>query len=171
MSQTTTTDYDDDELEDDDDEPEVPAVRQMRTELKETKKRAKRADDLEKENKKLKQQLAFDGAGVELSDKKRQALEALLGDQEPSKDLVRSLAVEMGWAEPSQEEQELQHDLATQQRVGAASQGAGQAGGGVITPSDVASWGVDKQVRFKQQHPVAHESLKRGEEVTGITFA
>jgi hypothetical protein len=49
-----------------------------------------------------------------------------------------------------------------------ASAGARRSQSPTVRPQDVAEWGIDKQLRFREQHPDEWEALKRGEEVTGI---
>lgn len=72
--------------------------------------------------------------------------------------------------EPTEEEQRLAADLATDNEVARAGAGAQAAASGVISPATVADWSSERWARFAKQHPDAAEQLRRGEEVHGITF-
>lgn len=163
------TDELDDDLEEETDD-DSPLVKKLRSQLKESSKKAKRADELETELGDYKRKDAITGAGLKLNDRQVKALLAA-HDGEVTAEGLKATAIELGFAQKSQEDEELEEDLAAQERIAAAAAGGGQAPGAtVLTPADVAQWPVDKTMRFRQQHPVEFEALKRGEEVTGITF-
>lgn len=90
----------DDDYEDVDthDEPDTRNDRKEEN-LRQLREKARRADEAEAENQRLKRQLVFADAGLKLDDMKRKALEASHeGDWTP--DAIRDTAVKLGWADP-----------------------------------------------------------------------
>lgn len=87
-------DYDDDPIDE-------QAARNDRKEenLRQLREKARRADDAEAENQRLKRQLVFADAGLKLDDMKRKALEAS-HEGDWTADAIRDTAVKLGWAEP-----------------------------------------------------------------------
>lgn len=85
-------------------------------------------------------------------------------------DKVREWAVGAGLLDAPESEPESTEELDAHDRISAASQGAGAARGGVITPDIAAEWDAAKWKRFASSYPVEADSLKQGQQVTGITF-
>jgi hypothetical protein len=145
-------------------------VKDLRDQLKESKKDAKRTAEVEAELAGYKRGEAIKVAGLEnLSEKQRKAIEAI-HDGEWTSDALRATALDLGYAEKTEEELQLDDDLAAQGRITEAAAGGGAGNSSVITPADVADWPMDKSMRFMQKHPQEWELLKRGEEIVGVTF-
>lgn len=163
MSDTYT---DDDLMQDDDRDTDL--VKTLRNQLRDAKKRSKEADELREKLTTYERKEALRDAGLTLNDKQLRALQAA-HDGDFDAESIRQTAVELGFAaapEPSETDEALE----AQERITAASAGAGPAQGGVITPDTFLSWPTDKRREFMAQHPRATDALKRGEEVTGIQF-
>lgn len=124
MSNQTTYDQDDDDdVEEPQNQQEPNLVKQLRGQLKEATKRAKQADELQTKLTSIERKSAFQDAGLTLNDKQRQALEAIhQGDW--SADAVRQTAVEMGWAQPTEQQQEVSKAISGQERIAQAVQGS-----------------------------------------------
>jgi len=126
MSNQSTDDFDDDD--EGETEPEPNLVKQLRNQLKDANKRAKEVDDARAENSKLKREFAIRDAGLSLNERQREAFEkSYSGDL--SSEAVRSYAVDLGWAQPTQAEQEVDSALEGQERIARASQGSTTATG------------------------------------------
>lgn len=122
MSNQTTYEQDDDEeVEEPQQQNQEPNfVKQLR---KDAKRSAKEADELRAKLTSIERKSAFQDAGLTLNDKQRQALEAIhQGDW--SADAVRQTAVEMGWAQPTEQQQEVSKAISGQERIAQAVQGS-----------------------------------------------
>lgn len=170
-----------DGFEDHDDQDDLTAetdqdselVRKLRRQLRDTRKEAKRAADLEKELGDFRKEKAVKDAGLSLTTAQ---VRALLRDhteegREMTAEALTATAVELGFVTPSTEDVPAE-DLDTEQAITTAqATGRPANSAGLLAPSDVAGWPVDKQMRFRKQHPDAFEALKRGEQVRVPAFA
>lgn len=161
--------------DDDAKELEKLAGSQLRT-------KAAKADELEAENETLKSQLAeveaapkreaaFAKYGVDLEALKpaeRDALKAYADDLDDEKIAAFVEKYDLPMAEETEPEEGEEKPAA--QQVADAARRAPTKGGGktTIKPEDVAAWGMDKAVKFSEEHSEEWEALKRGETVTGI---
>lgn len=154
---------------DDDDPDNTPLVKKLRSQLRSAQKDLKELSDLREENGKLKTSAVIKEAGLDLKPSQVTALLAAHGDKELTPDLLHETAVDLNWAEPKEDVPA--EDLEATDRIAAATNGAatGRAATGSLTVADAASWPIDKQTRFMQQHPDKWEALKRGEPVQGVT--
>lgn len=167
----------DDELDLDDFEPregesESDLVKRLRSSLKNQGKELKelrplkdKVAEIELGNSLSK---AFDKDELgSLSERKRIALLASAGDDK-SPEGLRKAAEELGFVEAKIDP--LDEELAGHERTENAGTGAAAGAATKIDAVVVATWPMDKQLRFRKEHPAAWEQLKRGEAVTGITF-
>lgn len=167
-----------DGIDDDDDDDQGQGQQQAprdNPDIRQLRKDAKRAKQLEAELADIRRERALEKAGLKRpdgSDLSERQLKALLATHEGdmTADTLRATAIELGFAAPSEEQQQLDEDLAAQQRVAAAAAGGHAVATGVITPADVEQWSTERIVRFRQQYPQQFEALKRGEEVVGVSF-
>lgn len=111
---------------------------------------------------------AFDQEELKgLSPEQRADIARKAGD-DMSPDGLRKAAEYFRWVEPRSDPRE--DELEGHERVERAGTGAGGNAGAKLDADAVASWGMDKQLKFRKQHPDAWESIKRGDAVYGITF-
>lgn len=173
VTDTDLEQHDDDELtRESDDDSEL--VRNLRRKLKDQGKRAKRADELEKENRTLKGEqmlakagLTRNGEPMQLSDRQKQTLLREVGD-DVTPDALREAAVDLfsadRQADPVEEEIEKQNAIS---QAGRGADAKGRAG--EITPEQAAQWDPQRIREFRRAHPAEFEALKRGETVVGTT--
>lgn len=102
-----------------------------------------------------------------LSEAKKTAVLAVAGDDK-SPEALRKAAVELGYVEPRVDP--LEQELEAHERVENAGAGARSSAATKLDGKTVGEWPMDKQLRFKAQHPDAWDQILRGEAVTGITF-
>lgn len=169
------TDIDDDLDEHDDDltresPDDTDLVRKLRSQLKTTGKRARKADELEKENRTLKGEQMLAKAGltkggepVSLSDRQKQTLLREVGDTVTPEALLEA-AVELGWAEKA--EDPVQQEIDKQDQMSRDAKGAAPKSAGEITPEQAGEWNPQRLREFRRAHPAEFEALKRGETVT-----
>lgn len=169
----TITEHDDDIEETDEDDltrgqdDDSELVQKLRRQLKEKSKIARKAGDLEKENRTLKGERTLTEAGLsELTDRQKQTL--LREVSEITAESLRDAAVELGWAQPEDDPKE--REIAEQKAISADTRGAQPKGSTEITPQMVTQWTADRRRAFRNQHPDAFKALMRGESVSGITF-
>lgn len=165
-----TTDFLD--IDDDQDELLQPddgdsdTLRTVRGRYKEAKKAARETKTVKEANEALQRENALLKAGLgELTEKQQRALFASHdGDLTPEKLLETAVELKMAEAPPPKvpEEQQQAHE-----RIAAASGGAGTPvpGGADLTLAEVAGWGIDKKIKFREEHPTEWEAFQRGETV------
>lgn len=164
-----------DDLEDEDDDDQEQQQRRENADIKQLRKQARRATQLEAEIAEMRRERALEKAGLQTPDGKdlsERQLKALLATHEGdmTAEALRATAVELGFAAPAAEQQQQADDFAAQQRVTTAAAGGTSAPTGVITPADAEQWSTERLLRFRQQFPQQFEALKRGEEVVGVAF-
>lgn len=168
MSQTDLYDEDDDtEDGDDGQQDDNSVIRKLRGSLKEANKRAKITDEERAELAQHRASAALSGAGLELNPRQQSALLKELGDEPLTADNLRTVAVELGFAEPVVD-QEADAEAAAQAAIAAASKGANLSGSsvtGIITAEEYGSWDVARRSDFRNRHPEAIKAFQRGESV------
>lgn len=172
--QQHVNDFADDDEEDD--EPQGgQQQRRENADLRQLRKDAKRAKQLENELAELRRERALEKAGLKTAagnDLSERQIKALLAthEGEMTAEALRATAADLGFVPLSAEEQQLAADLGAQERIAAAAAGGAPAPTGVVTPTDVEEWSTEKILRFRQKYPEEFEALKRGEEVVGVSF-
>ena len=157
-------DLDEDQPDDDD------TIRKIRNRNRQMAKELKRLKQVESDHAKLRQDTAIGQIGKELNERQVKALLAT-HEGDMTTEALRATAAELGFIEADDAEPVPPEDLDAEEQVNKAVAGSSSPNtAGLITPADASSWGVDKQIRFKKQHPDAFEALKRGESVKVPTF-
>lgn len=156
-------------IEENDDD--TPLIKQLRQQLREKSNDSKRVAELESKIAEYEQKDAVRTAGLDkLNERQMKALIAA-HDGEFNSDALKATAIELGFAEPDPADQERENEMAAQQRIATATTGAKPpAAAGTITPADAADWSAEKWMRFAKQNPEHAEALRRGQEITGVSF-
>lgn len=166
---TTQTINDNDEDLDDENEQQAPAQPTSR-QLREA---AKNAEKTRAENVDLKQKLAVYEAGLgNLTPKQVKSVLANV-EGEVTAEVLRATAVELAFIEEEDtaETQQIEAEVREQGRISAAASGAGRAPANAqLTPTEVAAWPIDKQMRLLDEHPDIYDRLLAGETVSGVPF-
>ena len=111
------------EQDDYDDQDDTPNPRDLRNQLKEANARARAADELAAENKRLREDLVIRDAGISLNDRQRKAL-AATHDGTWDAESVKKTAVDLGFVtEPAEPARVDDPSLAAHDRIAAASAG------------------------------------------------
>jgi hypothetical protein len=120
-----------------------------------------RADKAEKDLAAAQQRIAVLETGLKLSPKQVKGLFAA-HEGEITPDALKATAIELGFAEPPEdEESEGDREARTAaQDVQRATAGASPPGGGaLLTAQQVNGWTQEKMLRFRSQHPQAWDAL------------
>lgn len=152
------------------------------------RKKAARADQLEREKAELESRMkrietrpkledAFRKAGVDfdsLRPAEREAIFALEVEDEITDQFVADVVskYELPTAEGLEAGEAEEEPGAAQVAAAAVSAPQRRAGGTTtLSPEDVSDWSTDKLMRLREAHPNEFEALKRGETVHGIAFS
>lgn len=165
-----TTESHDDDLDGDDDLDEqqqdgsaAKRLRKQRNEFQEQARQEKeRADKLEEQ---LRERDFSEAVrDLQLNDRQRKALRREWEqDGDGKTETIRSIAVDLGLAEPEFDEQAAEESA--WRRADDIATGARVPGSGRVTPADVAGWPAAQRQRFRRDHPDQFEALKRGESI------
>jgi hypothetical protein len=136
--------------------------------LRQLRAKAKRADEVERENVKLRRDLAFRDAGIDKTvlESPHGRLFAKAYDGDPTTDAVLAQAREYGLI-AAPEPLVPQDDRDSMERINRATSDAEPAVAGQVRPQDLADWPMDRLMRLRKTNPDQFEALKRGETVQG----
>lgn len=136
---------------------------------KQAKSATKQAEELAAENATLRKTVmatTFEKVGLTVNPDYLN-LPADLAIHDP--EAVRTWAQTAGFISTSPSE--TPENLAAHDRMTDTANGAPPPQNGLVTPETLSTWSTERIMRFKQDHPREFESLKRGEEVSGISIS
>lgn len=163
------TDDDFDDLETLPDDEDDGYVRIKKDDLKSVRKAARSAGAAREKLATYERRDKVREAGLEgLTERQIATLAREVGDDD-SPEKLRELAVEFKWAEPaepSQEQQQTEAEIAGQSEAAAISTGAEPpAQRTQVKPEDINSWPADKLLRLNEDHPELAELVLQGQSI------
>lgn len=164
---TTNTELEYDPSEEPEDDTEL--VKFLRGKYNEAVKYGKRVskelDDQRKTN------VYADDELKGLSEKQRKALEAAHEGELTTEGLLATARELNMVAAPEQEDEALNNELDTHDKIAAATKGSDRnAPTGLITPLQMNEWPKEKIMEFAKSHPAEFASIRKGENVRVVGF-